>query len=340
MGILSLLVCPAAVAAAAASGSGSDAGYSALCAVGRNENRYVREWVDYHKCLGFSRIYLYDHGSSVPMSSELGPHLDSGFLHYVNFSAAHRKFQEGYTSDLERFMSTVQGQAYKHCMEQWGSRHTFIGFIDLDEFLVLYDPGLSSVNDLLRDYEQFPGLSIYWVLLGSSGHVARPKAPVVESYTACTPHDHKFNTQFKTFVNTRFKPTMYSPHRAVFNATSPDNLEPYMVNEHRQRIARGRNKNSTHERGAVFHYVTKSFEDFSEKMNRGGGAGVTRPKYYFTLMDRYSKATCDGALATRSRFCGVPVPAEVQAKLDDAAAKGKTGRGRAVAKKKANPALS
>lgn len=166
MGILSLLVCPAAVAAAAASGSGSDAGYSALCAVGRNENRYVREWVDYHKCLGessrvlscegaahrararnpvaqpvhkhftadtivhpyrchvvgatspsqsypltppgFSRIYLYDHGSSVPMSSELGPHLDSGFLHYVNFSAAHRKFQEGYTSDLERFMSTVQ----------------------------------------------------------------------------------------------------------------------------------------------------------------------------------------------------------------------------------------
>lgn len=66
----------------------------------------------------------------------------------------------------------LQGQAYKHCMEQWGSRHTFIGFIDLDEFLVLYDPGLSSVNDLLRDYEQFPGLSVR--ALREGGNTGQP----------------------------------------------------------------------------------------------------------------------------------------------------------------------
>lgn len=27
-------------------------GFAALCAVAKNENRYVREWVDHHKCLG------------------------------------------------------------------------------------------------------------------------------------------------------------------------------------------------------------------------------------------------------------------------------------------------
>ena len=26
--------------------------YLAICAVGRNENAYVKEWVDYHLCLG------------------------------------------------------------------------------------------------------------------------------------------------------------------------------------------------------------------------------------------------------------------------------------------------
>ncbi len=36
---------------AAAAGAAKD-GYSALCVVGKNENRYVREWVEYHKCLG------------------------------------------------------------------------------------------------------------------------------------------------------------------------------------------------------------------------------------------------------------------------------------------------
>ncbi|PNH00036.1 hypothetical protein TSOC_014162, partial [Tetrabaena socialis] len=111
--------------------------------------------------------------------------------------------------------------------------------------------------------------------------------------------------QFKTFANTRFRPTMYSPHRAIFDSP-PDpatGLEPYMVDEAHRRIARGRNKNSTHVRAAVFHYVVKSLEDFTEKMRRGGGAGVTRPKYYFKLIDSYCKAQCDGAVRTRERFC-------------------------------------
>ncbi|GFR44512.1 hypothetical protein Agub_g5777 [Astrephomene gubernaculifera] len=293
------------------SSSGSTAGgYSALCAVGRNENRYVREWVDYHKCLGFSRIYLYDHNSSQHMSNELTDHIASGFVSYRNFQpTVHRKFNEseGFTSDLDRFMTTVQGQAYKDCVQQYGSHHTFLGFIDLDEFLVLYDNSVRHVDELLRQYESYPGLSVYWVLLGSSGHVSRPNGSVVESYTRCTPHGHKFNTQFKTFANTRFHPTMYSPHRAVF-AAPPDpatGAEPYMVDEDGQRIARGRNRAAKHRRAAVYHYVTKSLEDYQGKMKRGGGAGVTRPKYYFALMDRYSKETCAGALQTRRRFCGL-----------------------------------
>lgn len=32
-------------------------GYSALCAVGKNENVYVSEWINYHLCLGQSSRY-------------------------------------------------------------------------------------------------------------------------------------------------------------------------------------------------------------------------------------------------------------------------------------------
>ncbi|EFJ50032.1 hypothetical protein VOLCADRAFT_117046, partial [Volvox carteri f. nagariensis] len=285
-------------------------GYSALCVVGRNENRYIREWVDYHKCLGFSHIYLYDHNSTEPLLGELKEHVASGFVEYTNYSAAHTKFKEGYTSDLDRFMSTVQGQAYKDCVDRFGGRHTFLGFIDIDEFLVIYDEKVRHVDELLRDYERHPGLSIYWVLLGSSGHKTQPEGPVVDRYKACTPHDHKFNTQFKTFANTRFRPVMYSPHRAVF-AAPPDpetGLEPYMVDENHNRVPRGRNKNSTHTRAAIYHYVTKSKKDFDDKMERGGGAGVTRPSYYYDLMNKYSTETCEGAVRTRQRFCGGKLP--------------------------------
>lgn len=118
------------------------------------------------------------------------------------------------------------------------------------------------------------------------------------------PRVPSFPPQFKTFANTRFKPTMYSPHRAVFDGPKgKDGLEPYMVDENFKRIERGRNKVSTHKRATVYHYVIKSLEDFQYKMARGGGAGVTRPKYYFTLMDKYSKVTCNGAIKTKERFC-------------------------------------
>lgn len=251
---------------------------------------------------GFSKVYLYDHNSTRPLKEEVPEHVASGFVHYIDFSATHRKFTKGYTSGMDRFLATIQGQAYKHCTTTFGAAHQFMGFIDFDEFLVIHDPRVTHVDQLLKEYEQHPGLSIYWILLGSSGHKRRPAGRVVDSYSACTPPSHKFNTQFKTFANTDFRPTMYSPHRAVFNASE----DAYMVNEHSQRIQRGRNKNSTHARASVYHYVTKSLADFEGKRTRGGGAGVTRPKYYFELMNRYSTALCKGAQETRAKFCKAP----------------------------------
>lgn len=36
------------------------------------------------------------------------------------------------------------------CVDRFGSRHQFLGFIDVDEFLVFHDPSLDNVNQLLR----------------------------------------------------------------------------------------------------------------------------------------------------------------------------------------------
>lgn len=37
------------------------------------------------------------------------------------------------------FPPPPQGQAYKDCVDRYGGRHTFLGFIDFDEFLVILD---------------------------------------------------------------------------------------------------------------------------------------------------------------------------------------------------------
>lgn len=71
----------------------------------------------------------------------------------------------------------VVAASYAACRHHSKS-HSFLGFIDIDEFLVLMDPGIVSVEQLLRPYSGFGGLAVHWQLVGSSNHTARPAGPV------------------------------------------------------------------------------------------------------------------------------------------------------------------
>ncbi len=62
-------------------------------------------------------------------------------------------------------------------------KHSFLGFIDIDEFLVFTDPGITSVEQLLRPFNDTGGLALHWQLVGSSNHTARPDAPVTSRWS-------------------------------------------------------------------------------------------------------------------------------------------------------------
>lgn len=36
------------------------------------------------------------------------------------------------------------------CVDRFSSRHAFMGFIDVDEFVTLYDTSITRIDDLLR----------------------------------------------------------------------------------------------------------------------------------------------------------------------------------------------
>eukprot|EP00798_Chlamydomonas_sp_ICE-L_P025050 gene25050-10699_t len=170
-------------------------------------------------------------------------------------------------------MKKAQGYAYTRCIEEFGDDHTFIGFIDVDEFLTIedekatsinnglkefkdyggfsvhlriigpsghqefnrlqLDPGKSptpctlhpssphcrpqapttscrssktmgatSINDVLKEFEDYGGVSFHWRIIGPSGHQNSPTTPVVDSYTDCLPRGFHFHRQIKSFINT------------------------------------------------------------------------------------------------------------------------------------------
>ena len=53
-----------------------------VCSIGRLENKYIREWVEYYKNLGFTNIVLYDNNYDGEEHFEdvIGDYIESGFV--------------------------------------------------------------------------------------------------------------------------------------------------------------------------------------------------------------------------------------------------------------------
>lgn len=128
-----------------------------------------------------------------------------------------------------------------------------------------------------------------------------PPPARARSFTTCLPKKTINHRQFKAFVNTRHHPQMFSPHRCFFR--KPKNGKGYLVNEKFRKIKTGFSNTPTHNSAAVYHYVTKSYEDYEQKLKRGGGAGVTRDEGFFKYIQRKATMPCTGARDLNQRLC-------------------------------------
>lgn len=94
-----------------------------LCAIGKLENHYIREWVEYHKNIGFSNILLYDNNdiNGESFSDVIDDYISSGYVIIKNY----------------RGLSNAQIKSYNDCYHEYKNQYDWIGFWDIDEFIEL-----------------------------------------------------------------------------------------------------------------------------------------------------------------------------------------------------------
>jgi Glycosyltransferase family 92 len=161
-----------------------DMHYLAVCAIYRNEARYLREWLEFHRLVGVEKFFLYDNDSTDDHREQLAPYLADGTVEVEPWPA-----------------SPGQIAAYEHCLEERREDARWIAFIDLDEFL--FSPQLMSLPDVLVDYERHPGVAVNWSVFGSSGHKTPPEGLVIENYVWRAPDAGKGNRHVKSVVDPR-----------------------------------------------------------------------------------------------------------------------------------------
>ncbi|MDD3139582.1 MAG: glycosyltransferase family 92 protein [Lachnospiraceae bacterium] len=225
-----------------------------ICAIFKNEASYFKEWIEFHRIIGIEHFYLYNNCSTDNYMEILKEYIDKGIVDLIEWP-----------------MQQAQLEAYTDCVNKYKNDSKWIGFIDIDEFVVPIED--DNIYDFLKKYEnKFPAIVIYWKLFGSSGKISRDLSSLVtEQFTQCW---KKYDEVGKCFYNTAydFAPNEKKCH--VFHhflwAKYKGILLPPANCMGKICVKQYINRCNTNEFPIqINHYFTKSYDEYTTKKSKG-----------------------------------------------------------------------
>lgn len=224
-----------------------------VCAIFKNEAPYLREWIEFNHLVGVEHFYLYNNNSEDDYASVLKPYIEKDWVTLVQWPH-----------------NQMQMESYKNCIKSFASETKWLGFIDIDEFIV--PKSTDTIYSFLQPFEKNRGaVNVYWRLYGSSGLMDRDLAgSVVEDFTVCWP---KYCDVGKCFYNTAFGFDFNTNKNSCLHHTfwanwHGINLPP--VNIFDEICYGGRNVAKSDDFPIqINHYFTKSYKEYAVKRAKG-----------------------------------------------------------------------
>ena len=222
----------------------------AICAIVRLENRYLHEWVEWHHNLGVKKFFIYDNskpGDERP-AEVLQDYIQQSIVEIVPWAR----------------YGNVQCQAYDDCYRQHGREFAWIGFIDIDELVMLKKH--KSIPDMLNQHsDKADVVVLHWMMMGDSGLTRYDPRPMWERFTKPAPQKAPEMLHVKSFVRGGIGGLSYSadphmPYQPVLRVVNPDG------SQQKQSAISEKDEKSV---AYLAHYFTKTAEEYVQKMMRG-----------------------------------------------------------------------
>lgn len=210
--------------------------YLSLCAILKNEARYMQEWLSFYVKQGVEHFYFYDNESTDGTKD------------------ACREFADKITwHDLKGIRQ--QRVAYNHTVTEYRQKTKWCCFFDADEFC--YHRDYESFNIPLRYYEDYGGLAVHWLIFGSSGEKEYISQPVTKRFTR---RAAQANQHVKSIMQMEHTLCMGNdPH--TFRSVWPIVDENYRILPQDYAL----DSMGTTERWRMNHYHNKSLEEYLER---------------------------------------------------------------------------
>jgi FkbM family methyltransferase len=227
-----------------------------VCAIARDEGVYLHEWIAYHRVIGFDEVVVYDHESTDGTSALLDELAEQGLVTRVPWSVA---------DDV-----SPQRSAYLDAMERFRGRVEWMGFFDVDEFLVLVRH--ETVGDFLDEYADRDAIAVNWRLLGSGGQERYRPEPVIDRFRRGSGRRAGRNRRVKALARLEALRGPPSPHTPLLHPPAR------YLTVSGEPAGSGR-ASVDHDTIRLNHYYTKSYEEWQWKLTRGrGGKPSNRPE--------------------------------------------------------------
>lgn len=218
----------------------------AICAIFKDEARYILEWLAFHRLVGVDQFVLYDNASS------------DGGADLIRRSA----FASRVTL-IDWPGTGMQIPAYQDFCANHAARFAWAAIIDLDEFIMPME-GMSIREPLARrTYSDYSAILLQWLMFGPSGHQHSPNGLVLENYTKRLPEHFPASRHVKSLVRGKAVSTAgTTPH--IVNVSGPTcNTRGQTVLSYAEQPI------ECHEVMAIHHYFTRARDDWTAKLRRG-----------------------------------------------------------------------
>ena len=140
----------------------------ALCTMGKNENLYVKEFVDYYVKLGIDQLFIYDDND--PNTERISDEVENKYKPYVTV--------------YENIKDTIkhQSHAFTTCYNNNKDKFDWFLMVDMDEYLYIK-------NDTLKDYlskqvfDKCDFIKFHWVCSTDNNLIHYEPKPLFERFT-------------------------------------------------------------------------------------------------------------------------------------------------------------
>jgi hypothetical protein len=154
-----------------------------------NQGRYLREWIEFHRIMGFQFFLIFDHGSSDNTRQVLQEYIACGIVLLID-AVKSFKVCGTMTRSARHVQSPCQNYVFNSALGLFRDKVAWLGNFDVDEFMWTPRDAVLNLTTLLHSYKQhYQHVHVVGVVYGTNNLTQPTSLPVIQAFTNRTQID-------------------------------------------------------------------------------------------------------------------------------------------------------